>query len=486
MKIPTRVRQAYRDKGYFKALTGDPKTKIRDTTGFNPFTLHPTQGKKIDILIPIEEGNRYRLGGITFKGNKEVTNTRVLRAQFNLKDGEWFNSSQFGKGMEQLRKAYGQLGFINFVGQPIPRIDEAKKLVYLDIDIDEGKKYYISRIEFEGNTITRDKVIRREFLVEEGQVYNSQLVDLSLLRLNQLNYFETLRADQDVESRQTPPAGPDDFGTVDLLVKLKEKGKNSIGLNGGLSGLSGAFIGLNYETNNFLGLGETLSLQANVGDLSRNVSFGFTEPYLRNKPISLGVQVFAQKYDFNPAKSYAGTGGGSTNLTNAQNSQFTQYNQSTNGVTLSLSEPLTHFYRNKGVARVGVSFSLSKSSVTTFNANTRSVFESLAFRSGVAGQNQLSGIVSSIITPTLLVLVARPRAGSAQRQGLQRADSDRGCGRQRQVLLTGDCVPAVLPDERPEGQSRRSQRARLPRADCACRRLRWRGGTADQSHLRRR
>ena len=158
----------------------------------------------------------------------------------------------------------------------------------------------MSRIEFTGNTITRDKVIRRELLLEEGQVYSSQQWDYSILRLNQLNYFEPLKAEQDSESRQNT-----DEGTVDLLLKLKEKGKNSIGLNGGISGLSGTFVGLNYETNNFLGLGETLSVQANIGDLSRNLSFGFTEPYLRNKPISLGVQVFASKYDFNPAKSYS-------------------------------------------------------------------------------------------------------------------------------------------------------------------------------------
>ena len=161
----------------------------------------------------------------------------------------------------------------------------------MDIDIDEGKKFYVSRIEFVGNTITRDKVIRRELLLEEGQQYNSQSWELSILRLNQLNYFEALKVDQDSESRLNP-----DDGTVDLLLKLKEKGKNSIGLNGGISGLSGTFIGANYETNNFLGLGETLSVQANIGDLARNLSFGFTEPYLRNKPISLGVQVFTRKF----------------------------------------------------------------------------------------------------------------------------------------------------------------------------------------------
>ncbi len=390
-----RVRQVYRDRGYFKALTADPRTHNRDVTSFNPLTFHSGVGKRVDILVPVEEGERYRLGGITFKGNKEVSNTRVLRAQFSNKDGEYFNASEFGKGVKQLQKAYGELGFINFVGSPVPRIDEAKKLIYLDIDIDEGKKFLVNRIEFQGNTITRDKVIRREFVVEEGQTYNSRLVDLSLLRLNQLNYFEPLKAETDVESRQNS-----DDGTVDLLVKLKEKGKNSIGLNGGLSGLSGSFIGLNYETNNFLGLGETLSVQANVGDLSRNLSLGFTEPYLRNKPISLGVQVFTQKYDYNPAKSYGATGGQSANFTASQTSQFTNYNQSTTGLTVSLSEPLRHFFAQKGVARVGASFSLSRSSVTTFNNNTRDVFQSLAFRSGVAGQNQLSGIISSIITPT--------------------------------------------------------------------------------------
>ena len=84
--------------------------------------------------------------------------------------------------------------------------------------------------------------------MEEGQQYNNQAWENSILRLNQLNYFDTLKADQDSETRTN-----NEEGTVDLLLKLKEKGKNSIGLNGGLSGLSGSFVGLNYETNNFLG-----------------------------------------------------------------------------------------------------------------------------------------------------------------------------------------------------------------------------------------
>ncbi len=389
-----RVRFAYRDRGYFKAQPGEPQTHVRDAGGLNFFTLRPSTGKRIDILIPIEEGERYRLGGITFTGNKSITNTRALRAQFALKDGDYFNASLFGKGLEQLRKAYGEQGFINFVGTPTPRIDEAKKLIYLDIDIDEGKPFYVSRIEFTGNTITRDKVIRRELLLEEGQLYNNRLWELSILRLNQLNYFEVLKADQDSESRQNA-----DEGTVDLLLKLKEKGKNSIGLNGGVSGLSGSFVGLNYQTNNFLGLGETLSVNANIGDLSRTLSLGFTEPYLRNKPISVGIQVFSSKRDYNPAKSYAATGQ-SANLSAAQQSQLQNYNQSQTGLTLSASEPLRHLFSRSGVARIGVSYSLSRSTITTFNDNTRNVFQSLAFRSGIQGQNQLGGIITSVISPS--------------------------------------------------------------------------------------
>jgi outer membrane protein insertion porin family len=390
-----RVRQAYREKGYFKATTGEPQTNVRNAGGINPLTLHPSTGKRVDIVIPVEEGDRYHLGGITFTGNKAYNNPKALRAQFSQKDGEFFNATLFSKGLDNLRKAYGAGGYINMVPSPVPRIDEAKKLVYLDIDIEEGKQFYVSRIEFTGNTLTRDKVIRREMLVEEGQIYNSRLVDLSLLRLNQLNYFDVLKSEQDVESRQNA-----DAGTVDLLVKLHEKGKNSIGLNGGVSGLSGSFIGVNYETNNFLGLGETLSVTANIGDLSRNLSFGFNEPYLRNKPVSLGVQVFTRKTDFNPAKSYAVSNGQSANLSNAQSSLLNNYNQSSTGLTVATSEALRNLFRRSGVARVGLSYSLSRSGITTFNQNTLSIFQSLAFRSGIAGASQLNGIITSTLTPT--------------------------------------------------------------------------------------
>ena len=215
-----------------------------------------------------------------------------------------------GKGLDNLRKAYGSLGYINFTAVPTPRIDDAKHLVFLDIDIDEGKPFTVSRIEFQGNTITRDRVIRRELLLEEGAALQQQSVGaqpaspepVGLLRPTEGRYG--LR-------RRTPDA---ENGTVSLLLKVHEKGKNSIGLNGGVSGLSGTFLGLNYSTNNFLGLGETLSLQGNIGNLARNVVFAFNEPYLRNKPMSVGFQLFSRKSDYNSARNYAAVSGQSANL----------------------------------------------------------------------------------------------------------------------------------------------------------------------------
>jgi len=379
-----RVRQAYRDRGYFRASVGEPMTTIRNRGGISILTLRKRKGKVIDITMPVDEGQQYRLGTITFTGNKRVTNVKALRSLFKLKDGQIFDASLIGKGLENMRKAYGQLGYINFTAVPTPHIDEAKKTVSLNIDIDEGKPYYVSRIEFRGNTTTRDTVIRRELLLEEGQVYNSQLWETSILRLNQLGFFSPLKADQDSETQQDA-----DNGTVKLLLNVKEKGKNSVGLNGGFSGLSGAFIGANYQTNNFLGLGESLTLQAALGDLQRNFTFGFTVPYVKNRPLNLGFQVFTQKYQYNAYKNPL-SGGTDQNFSTAQQSFVQNYNQGRTGFSVSASYPIPRTFK-----RIGATYSLSRSNIQAFSPATTNLFQFLNFRHGTTGQSALNGIITS-------------------------------------------------------------------------------------------
>jgi outer membrane protein insertion porin family len=385
-----RVRQAYEDRGYMRGgPVGEPQTHLHNEVGLSIFTFRPKKGKSIDIHMNINEGERYKLAGINFTGNKAAPNTKALRAIFAQKDGDIFNLTQFQKGLEALRKAYGQMGYINFVAVPEPAFDDVKHTVTWNLDIDEGKQFTVARIEFQGNTVTRDFVIRRELLLQEGQVYNSHMWEMSLLRLNQLQYFNELRVDQDSTTQQNTEAG-----TVDLLLKVQEKGKNAIGLNGGVSGLSGAFLGLNYQTNNFLGLGETLSVQANAGSLARNLSFSFNEPYVRNKPLNIGLQVFDSKNDYNTSKSYSLSG--SANQTSATSSLLQNYNQSRVGFTASIGYPTRHF-NLFGFSRFGGTYSWDQSSVHAFSQASSNLFQTLAFRSGIQGQNALTGILTSSI-----------------------------------------------------------------------------------------
>ena len=389
-----RVRAEYQNRGYFKAGVSDPKTEIHDTghKGFHIPILQSGSGKAVDITMPIEEGDKYRLGKITFKNNKAISNTAALRSLFPLKDGDVFSRDKIAKGLDALRKAYGEYGYINYTGVPSTTFDDEKKLASLEIDVDEGKQFYVRRIEFVGNTTTRDKVIRRELALEEGGVYNSRLWELSLLRLNQLSYFDQIKPD---DPNVTDKKLDEKNGQVDLTLKVHEKGKNSIGLNGGVSGLEGAFVGLNYSTNNFLGLGETLQVQLNLGNLSRSAMFGFTQPYMFDRPLQFGFTVFGNKVSYNQARQLSIFSGQSLNLPSAVLQNLQNYSQSSVGFTTSLSSPL----RNKrSFKRLGMTYSLDRSTLIPLSTASKSLFDFIAFR-GISGPQAVNGIITSKIFP---------------------------------------------------------------------------------------
>jgi outer membrane protein insertion porin family len=387
-----RVRAEYQNRGYFKVGVSDPKTEIHDTgsKGVHIPLFQPGPGKAVDITMPIEEGDKYRLGKITFKGNKAITNTVALRNLFPLKDGDVFSRDKISKGIEALRKAYGEYGYINYTAVPNTTFDDDKKLAFIEFDIDEGKQFYVRRIEFAGNTTTRDKVIRRELALEEGGIYNSRMWELSLLRLNQLSYFDQLKPDDpNVSDKKLDEKN----GYVDLTLHVHEKGKNSIGLNGGVSGLEGAFIGLNYSTNNFLGRGETLQVQISLGNLARSVLFGYTQPYMFDRPMQLGFTVFGNKYNFDQARQLSIFRGQSLNLPSAVLQNLQNYSQQSVGFTTSLSYPLRRSFK-----RLGITYSLDRSTLVPLSTASKTLFDFIAFR-GISGPNAVDGIITSKIFP---------------------------------------------------------------------------------------
>ena len=301
------------------------------------------------------------------------------------------STAKLRKGIENMRKLYGEFGFIDFVGEPsfdpIPNSDK----IDMSLAVDEGKQFFVRRIDFSGNTTTRDKVIRRELLIDEGDIFNNRLWELSLLRLNQLGYFEPLKAEEAADLKRDTKTD-----TVDITLKVKERGKNSIQLNGGVSGISGSFIGFSYSTNNFLGLGETLSLGSQLGTRLRSVQFGFTEPYLFDRPMQSGFTIYLQRFDYNQAREASILSGqnliplynslGSQNLLNYVSNGF--------GGTVFISYPL-----RRSFSRLGLTFGYDVSHIKTITEAATTYFTYIDFQ-GVGGPNSLSGIRTAKIIPS--------------------------------------------------------------------------------------
>jgi len=389
------VRGKYQDVGYFKALVLEPDLKYYDVGGgFRiPLIKSSKPGKRVDITIPIQEGQQYRLGTMTFAGVKFFRKPEVLMApMFVMKEGDIFDVSKVRKGLEQLKKLYGEFGFINMVAEPQTDTDDAARRINMTFNIEEDKQFFVRRIEFQGNTTTRDKVIRRELLLDEGDMFNSRLWEVSVLRLNQLGFFDPIKPEEANEGVK-----PDNrAGLVDINLKVKEKGKNTIGLTGGVSGIAGSFLGFNYQTNNFLGLGETLTFDVELGTRERNIIFGFTEPYLFDRPLSAGFTIFARRFSYNQAREASILSGQNLIPLFSQlgSDNIQDYRSNTRGFTVFSSYPL-----RRSFARVGLTYGYDRTNLTTFSSASRQLFEFINFRN-VSGPNALEGIATSKLIPT--------------------------------------------------------------------------------------
>ncbi|MBI2679435.1 MAG: outer membrane protein assembly factor BamA [Candidatus Solibacter usitatus] len=391
-----RIRSAYQDAGYWTAKVLDHTITMRDVGGANggfriPVIKPNKPGKRADLTIPVEEGKQYHLAKLNFVGIKLFRTTDFLgKDVFRMEPGDVFSTAKLRKGIENMKKLYGEFGYIDFVPEPSFDTNDKDATIDLTLTADEGKQFFVRRIDFTGNTTTRDKVIRREIMLDEGDFFNSRLWELSILRLNQLGYFEVLKAEEAATIQRNTQTN-----TVDITLKVKERGKNSIGLNGGVSGIAGTFVGFNYSTNNFLGLGETLSLDAQLGSRQNNVSLGFTEPYFLDRPLQLGFVVYLRRFDYNQGREASILSGqnliplynqlGSSNLLN--------YVSNSHGFTSSMSYPL-----RRSFSRLSLTYGFDVSNIKTLSEAANQYFTYLSF-DRIAGPNQLAGIKTSQITP---------------------------------------------------------------------------------------
>jgi outer membrane protein insertion porin family len=365
-----RVRFFLGTKGYLQARVGEPQVeRAGQVSGGFPLPIPGLRkkGPGLKITIPVEVGRRYRIAKVEEKG-VTLFPAGVVTAVTGLRQGEVASAENIRKGVyENIKTVYGERGYIQASADLIPKfIDQTEEEgeVEFTIEVDEGKQFTMRRLEFIGNTNTRDVVLRREVLINEGDPYNKRYWDLSILRLNQLGLFEEIK-EKDAITRTN-----DRDQTVDIDLQVKEKGRQQIQLNGGVSGIGGSFFGISYSTNNLLGYGESLSFDVSAGNRQLYFLFGFTEPYLLGKPISLGFQVFAQKYQYF---------GDAFNFDNAnqilQASLFglssvnsdTLFTQHTVGGSVSTTAPLAlftnRFRKYSQFTRLGLSYSLTGTSI---------------------------------------------------------------------------------------------------------------------------
>ena len=310
-----RVTEFYRNEGYVRARVGQPELKILEDT---------TDGdtRWVQLRIPVTEGPRYRLGQLTFEGNKLVRGD-FLRTLYDIKEGDWYSFKKLQDGNRKAQELiYGRNGYMEFTPFPdismsddvqnaaqaleaevpeallAPETKGPKPAPIADIVMryEEGPQYLVNRITFKGNTTTRDNVIRRELRLVEGGVFDTEALKYSVRRLNQLGYFRTVEENNTSAIDVQKNTGKEN--TVDVTLSLEEQNRNQLTFGAGVSQYEGVFGQLAFQTANFLGRGESLTVQMTAGDRSQNYQLAFTEPFLFDRNITGGFDVYKRSLQY--------------------------------------------------------------------------------------------------------------------------------------------------------------------------------------------
>lgn len=255
----------------------------------------------VELTVPVVEGEQYRLGKVSFSGN-EVFPENLLRTLIRMNEGDIFHNDRLENAVDAITLLYEDRGHL--YATVVRRIErrEDERIADVEINIEEDKAYYVARIEFRGNTQTHDRVLRREMLLNEGDLFSRTRLDFSRSKVNQLGYFQV--PDEPIIE---PIEGE---SRVNITMPGEEAGRNEIQVGGGYSGLEGAFFNGVYSTRNFLGRGQTLSAALQIGGRSNRYQISFQEPWFLSRPIRLGFSLFRRDLDYGATLNSTSTGGG--------------------------------------------------------------------------------------------------------------------------------------------------------------------------------
>ncbi len=289
------IKGLYQSKGYKDVVVKDP---ILDVYITNP-TAKPTKIKRrVRITVPIVQGEMFYTNTITIariEQNGQVADPPevsvypgpLLLKQFpDLPPGSILNRDHIVEGLAAIEAMYKSRGYIYWFADPVyTEVD--KNRVDVQVRIFEGEKFYLGRLEVQGNTQTRDKVIRREFGLDEGDVMDMEAVKKSIQKISQLGYFKLGEEPQfGVRAEEKK---------IDITLKGSETSRNEIQFGAGYSGFDGFFGQFSFQTRNFLGRGEIIGVSAQIGKTSNYFDLSYTIPWFMDKNQSVGASLFRRK-----------------------------------------------------------------------------------------------------------------------------------------------------------------------------------------------
>ena len=264
-----RLEQYYGDQGYINAKVGRPIVDVKP-------------GKGIYLTIPIEEGQLYHVGQVDAEGDLIVLKSEIMDA-FGIKTGDVMSKLKIHAGMEKVRDIYMDKGYANVDITPLTQ--EKGTVINITLQIKKGGPVYIDEIRIKGNTKTRDKVIRRELKVQEGQLYSSTALKQSRDKLNRLGYFK------EVNINQIP--GQND--TTNLLVDVEENPTGAFTFGVAYSSLDRMMGTLEISENNLFGKGLRSRASIEYGARKKTYILDFEEPWLFDYPVTLGARLFNEE-----------------------------------------------------------------------------------------------------------------------------------------------------------------------------------------------
>jgi outer membrane protein insertion porin family len=271
-----KIKNLYFDNGYIKVIVAEPEIKIEKAK------------KGMTITIGISEGKQYRISAIDITGNK-VYDTETLMKKVTIRPGSVFNKSDLEKDIQAISSLYSDNGYalVSVVPDLIPSDKDAT--VRVTLNISEGDRYRIGRIEISGNTKTRDKVIRREMRLDEGDIFDGSKLKRSYQRINNLNFFETVDIIPKPQYKEK---------VVNLDVKVKERATGFLSIGGGYSSVD-KFIGtVDLTQGNLFGRGQYLNIKAELGGKGSLYQISFKDPYFLDTQLLFSTGIYKSNHDY--------------------------------------------------------------------------------------------------------------------------------------------------------------------------------------------